>query len=198
MMPIAFIDTETTGLHVDKQLWEVAIIRRDPFTPEANGMWSETRYEAFVPVDLSNADLFGLDVGKFYERHPTGRYLSGRVRAEEEQILWDAYSVAVEVARMTHGARFIGAAPSFDAEVLGDFLRKHGLLPTWHHRLIDTHDLLTGYLIGRNLTKPSDIFEMSKRDKEGLAGVPPLLEKNEHTAMGDAQHEADIWDAIMG
>lgn len=208
-MPLCFVDTETTGLHVDKQLWEVAIIRRDwekETNPEPGHYhyepgWTETRYEAFVPVDLSNADLFGLNVGRFYERHPFGQYLSGRVElvGDLEDHLPLDIQVAEQIARFTHGARFIGGAPSFDAEVLGKFLRKHGLLPTWHHRLIDTHYLLTGYLIGMfpNL-KAADVLTMSKDDKVRMIGIEPHTGDSLHTAMGDAQHEADIWDAIMG
>lgn len=195
---LCFVDTETTGLHQDKQLWEVAIIRRAWKDTGPNvGVYEETRYEAFVPVDLSNADLFGLNVGRFYERHPLGRQLSGKGPMDKTQVQGPRH-VAETIARFTHGARFIGAAPSFDAEVLGDFLRKHGLLPTWHHRLVDTHDLLTGYILGKGWVDPSRILEMSKDDKVEMLRLKPHTDpKLVHTAMGDAQHEADIWDAVM-
>lgn len=205
MMPLCFIDTETTGLHQDKQLWEVAIIRRD-YEGTGPHDYQEQRYEAFVPVDLSNADLFGLNVGRFYERHPMGRYLSGRSTEDDHDLLLDwsdfpvssRLNIAKDVARFTYGARFIGGAPSFDAEVLGDFLRKHGLLPTWHHRLVDTHDILTGYLLGRGQLTPENAVSASKDSKVSLLGLEPHNDpKLVHTAMGDAQHEADIWDAVM-
>jgi DNA polymerase III epsilon subunit-like protein len=214
MMPICFVDTETTGLHQDKQLWEVAVIRRDfnVTTEYIDGTTGhqdmvEKRYEAFVPVDLSSADLFGLNVGKFYERHPLGCYLSGRAELTDRfgiPSMPSERQVAEKVARFTHGARFIGAAPSFDAEVLGDFLRKHGLLPTWHHRLIDTHDLAIGYLRGRALLDEEagdlqkDWYSVKKDTLSEWLGIEPHTGDSVHTAMGDAQHEADIWDAVMG
>lgn len=29
-IPLCFLDTETDGLHDDRQVWEVAAVRRDP------------------------------------------------------------------------------------------------------------------------------------------------------------------------
>ena len=48
MTPIVFIDTETTGVHPRRKVWEIAMIRRDE-----NG---EKETVFFVEVDLSADD----------------------------------------------------------------------------------------------------------------------------------------------
>jgi hypothetical protein len=51
--PIVFMDTECDGLRPDRKVWEVAIVRREP-----DGR--ETEWQAFVDIDLSTAEPFGL------------------------------------------------------------------------------------------------------------------------------------------
>jgi hypothetical protein len=62
MTPLVFLDTETTGVHPAREVWEIGMIRRDDE--------GEREIQFFVDVDLSLADPFGLSIGKFYERHP--------------------------------------------------------------------------------------------------------------------------------
>jgi hypothetical protein len=92
----------------------------------------------FVDVDLSEADPFGLTVGRFYERHPTGMFLAnGSVSADNyyESSRWDnsqivgKHQAAKVVASWTHGAHIIGAVPNFDTETLDTLLRRHQHLP---------------------------------------------------------------------
>lgn len=71
-VPLCFADTETTDIGHRRLPWEIAVIRREP-----DGTRRE--YHAFVAVDLSDASPFALKVGRFYDRHPLGRYLSGQV-----------------------------------------------------------------------------------------------------------------------
>ena len=68
--PIVFLDTETTGVHPGRKVWEVGMIRREP-------SGREREISLMVDVDLSKADPFGLRVGRFYDRHPYGQYLAG-------------------------------------------------------------------------------------------------------------------------
>lgn len=74
--PLCFLDTETTGVHLGRQVWEVAMIRRD-----VDGV--ETERSFLVECDLSAADVRGLNVGRFYERHPLGRLLTGELTQED-------------------------------------------------------------------------------------------------------------------
>lgn len=156
--PICFVDTETTSLRPDREAWEIAIIRRDPEET------ADRTLHLMVDVELTEADPFSLRIGRFYERHPVGRYLSGR-SVNVKQPLASAedaapgapafvtpfvtqYVAAQVVARWTHDAHLIGAVPNFDAEVFGELLRRNGLTPAHHYHLIDIESLAVGYLRG--------------------------------------------------
>lgn len=188
--PLAFVDTETDGVHPGRKLWEVAIVRREP-----DG--TETEWETFVDIDLSTADPFGLRVGRFYQRHPLGRELSGTPDT------WDppdplpsrVDDVAHRVAQLTHGAHLIGAVPNFDTEVLDQLLREHGLLPAWHYHLVDVENLAVGYLArrGEPMAPP-----WSSEGLSGALGVPVASEQERHTAMGDVRWAMRMYDAILG
>jgi hypothetical protein len=165
--PIVFMDTECDGLRPDRKVWEVAIVRREP-----DGR--EVEWQAFVEIDLSTAEPYGLQVGRFYERHPAGRYLAG-LDASAERMCESSMpsTAAIEVARMTHGAHVVGAVPSFDTHVLDGLLRGHGLIPAWHYHLLDVEVLAVGYLRGRGVKiKPP----YSSDEITELLGVAPAAE----------------------
>lgn len=206
--PIVFLDTETTGVQPDRLAWEVAMIRRD------GDCQDEITF--MVDIDLSDADPFGLRVGRFYERHPYGMYLSGRVPdpfvavKDDDQFLRPR-DAAEAVARWTHGAHIVGAVPNFDTEVLGRLLRAEKLLPAWHYHLVDVENLAVGYLAGRRaewvaatdepgsqspwpLTPPP----WSSEDLSRLCGVEPAGPDERHTALGDARWAMRLYDAITG
>jgi hypothetical protein len=63
MTALAFIDTETTGLHPERLPWEIAVILR-----ESDGDERELLLQ-IEDVDLSRADPRGLAVSRFFERH---------------------------------------------------------------------------------------------------------------------------------
>lgn len=193
MTPIVFVDTETTGIHPGRKVWEVAMIRRDET--------GDTETEFFVEVDLSDADPFGLNVGRFYERHPLGRSLSGRGDDPRPPLLIP-YHAAHEVAMITHGAHLVGAVPNFDAETLAPLLREHKLIPAWHYHLIDVEALAVGYLYGRWAASGAagvrDVSLPWKSSDLSLAvGVDPE-QFDRHTALGDAKWARAIYDAITG
>lgn len=183
MTPICALDTETTGLHPNRQVWEVALIRRDD-----NG---EKTSHFFVDVDLSDAEPMALKIGRFYERHPLGRYLSGRVPAVVRQIAEVAMLTpavaALEVARFTHDATIVGAVPNFDTELLATLLRNQQLALAWRHRLRCVETLVEGHL---------------RREIQGLreaaeaVGVE-VVEADRHTALGDARLALAVRDRVM-
>lgn len=188
MTPLCFIDTETTGVHPNRQVWEIAMIRRDDMGERCLSM--------FVDVDLSEADPFGLSVGRFYERHPYGRLLSS---SQGTQLFADRASTqsaaAERVATWTHGAHLVGAVPNFDAETLAALLRAHGLIPAWHYHLIDVEALAVGALAagGREVGPPWKSDELSR-----ALGVEPASDEERHTALGDARWAMRLYDAIVG
>lgn len=201
MTPIVFLDTETTGVHPDRKVWEVAMIRRDG--SEQNELTFMVGVE-----DLSAADPFGLNVGRFYERHPRGRLLSGPGLSSDDgdRGLMSRARAAEYVAQWTHGAHIVGAVPNFDTEVLGALLREHRLLPMWHYHLIDVENLAVGWLwrkVAENVaagylgsilpTLPWDSEEISR-----ACGVEPAPPEERHTALGDARWAMRLYDAITG
>jgi hypothetical protein len=193
--PLVFVDTETDGVHPGRKVWEIAMIRRDTS--------GESAASFYVEIDLSTADPFGLRVGRFYERHPHGRFLSGATESYDPGDLSPmATPVAAEwVARWTHGAHLVGAVPNFDAEVLDRLLRSHGLIPAWHYHLIDIEAVAVGYLHGQ-LTVPTrlPISELTlpwkSDDLSRACGVEPPGEEERHTALGDARWATRLYDAI--
>lgn len=196
--PLVFLDTETDGVHPDRKVWEVAMIRCDDK--------GQREAQFYVEIDLETSDPFGLKVGGFYDRHPMGRWLSGHGRSflahpepdERSPDFVPASEAARRVARMTHGAHLVGAVPNFDAEVLAGLLRAWFLAPAWHYHLIDVEAMAVGYLAGADdgtgaLRPPWKSDALSQ-----AVGVEPPSEEEWHTAMGDARWAQRLYDAMIG
>ena len=115
MTPLAFVDTETDGLGPSRHAWEVAVIRRDDS--------GETVTHLFLPLDLRRADPQSLNIGRFWDRHPHGRQLSGKPPIPGEMVVTQDLDAAKRIFRATFGAHLVGAVPSFDAQVLERLLR---------------------------------------------------------------------------
>jgi len=177
---IVFLDTETTSLRPDRRAWEVALIVRDDDGADVEHSW-------FVDVDdldLGNADLMSLKIGRFHERHPQLRQgaVQGTIHAVEEISLFD------QVERITRGAILVGAVPNFDADVLGARMRAHGICPSWHYHLVDVETLAAGQL---KMSPPWDFDTIL-----GLYGLE-YAEEDRHTALGDTRMVRDLYDAIL-
>jgi hypothetical protein len=180
MTPLCFIDTETTGVHPDRRVWEVAMIRRD----------DEGQRELVLQVadvDLSNADPFGLKVGGFYERAARYGAPGPGTRVSTEAL------VARRVEEWTRGAHLVGAVPNFDADCLDKMLRRHLLIPAWHYHLIDVEAMAVGWLRakGFNVEPPWGSDYLS-----GLCKVELPTDEERHTAMGDARWAMRWYDAM--
>lgn len=199
--PLCFLDTETDGVHPGRKPWEIAMIRREPDGTERTSWF-------FVDINLRTADPFGLKVGRFYDRHPVGIWLSTPVEVGEKcpnfrtDDVADTWQAAQTVARMTHGAHIVGAVPNFDTEILATLLRDHGLTPSWHYHLIDVENLAVGYLAGMYhdhdflpgvILPPWDSDELMAK-----LGVEPPAEDERHTALGDALWAMRAYDAVTG
>lgn len=185
--PLVFLDTETTSLAADREVWEVAWVREhDGAITEGDASCRRspcTGTRAFIgDVDLSTADPAALAVGRFYERHP-GAYNDARPdvsRASDRETVADLH-------RATIGATIVGACPWFDTHAIERLMRRHGLCPQWHHRLICVESLVAGSL-GRLVG--------------GLAACMTELglvwEGKPHTALGDALAARAIYHHLMG
>jgi len=145
--PLAFLDTETTGLDPRRcEVWEVAIVRAEHHPEvheDADGKSCPGRlvvldeYERQIDVHhLEDADPYGLEVGGYHDRR---KPQTQRIRPK---------GAATEVEKRTRGRMMVGAVPSFDAAFLTKLLHEHGRPVTWHYQLIDVETLVAGYLAG--------------------------------------------------
>jgi DNA polymerase III epsilon subunit-like protein len=203
MTRICFIDTETTSLRPDRRAWEIGLIVRDPGKPDAEHRW----FVDADDLDLGNADVMSLKVGRFYERHP-----HARLDREAEFGDCEAEADALhQVEALTRGAHLVGAVPNFDAEVLGARMRAHGICPSWHYHLIDIEALAAGWLhrhaaVLENREATADeavrLRELAsppwKSDELTAALGVKVAEDERHTALGDAKWARAVYDAVTG
>lgn len=195
--PLVFLDTETTGVHPGRRPWEIAMIRRDD-------AGERTLVLQVEDVDLTEADPFGLRVGRFYDRHV--RYSA---KGKADQFVTEA-GAARWVEHWTRGAHIVGAVPNFDTETLDAMLRRHRLLPAWHYHPVDVENLAVGYLRGllsvESLLPPGRAEQLravltppwSSEELSRECGVEPAADEERHTALGDARWAMRLYDAISG
>ncbi len=217
MTKICFIDTETTSLRPDRRAWEVGLIVRRIAAPDHE-------IQLFIraeDLDLGNADLMSLNIGRYYERHPQGCG-NGTIQAGA-RLVSEADALA-EVEFLTRGAHLVGAVPNFDADVLGQRMRANGICPSWHYHLICVENLAVGWLNGRrarqneivdgyplendgkeapglvrwNSPGPWDVPLPWKSDDLSAALGIKVSDEDRHTALGDARWAMRIYDAVTG
>lgn len=181
-MKFVFLDTETTSLRHDRRAWDVAAIVRDP---EVGGDVEHSWLIDADDLDLGNADVMSLKIGKFYQRHPAANH---GLPEEAKWAVLDELEVLANVEYITRDAFIVGAVPWFDTEVLGNRMRANGLCPSWHYHLIDVEALAAGAL----KLAPKWNFD-SVLDAFGLT----YDEADRHTALGDARMVRDLYDAVM-
>lgn len=218
---IVFLDTEFTTLDkTRRQVWELALIVRDPGMPDVELEWQ-------IRPDLAFASPDSLRIGRYYQRNritdqPVGTAVKivdpalGELdanRAHEKNRLTTAAAVAAEAARLLDGAYVVGAVPSADETALDIFLPQHGQVLTSFYRIRCVQTLAHGYLLGRRAERcirlglpvdkdphplsvvppPWDPKEMSE-----LAGIFPPDPVDQHRALVDARWARDLWDAVHG
>jgi DNA polymerase III epsilon subunit-like protein len=177
MTRLVFIDTEATSLRPDRRAWDIGYIVRD----EDRQDYERASFVAYADLDLGNADPMSLKIGGFYERHPHAKSLDMQGPMPEVDALH-----AVE--KHTRGATLVGAVPNFDAEVLGNRMRAHGICPSWHYHLVDVETLAAGKL---GMAPPWDFDSLLKTFGLGY------VESDRHTALGDARMVRDLYDAVL-
>lgn len=192
------MDTETTGLSLDDDIWEFAAIRREP-----DG--KETTTHLFLQHDIQRCaklpESFRVDHRARFPQSDTPEWHSDvRLRS----------AAAKEIAALfVDRPHVVGAVPNFDTERVALLLRRFGIEPGWHYHLIDVENLAVGYLAGRwaqahidghvaeegpfRVSPPWDSDELSR-----ACGVEPPPEHERHTALGDARWAMRLYDAITG
>lgn len=94
--PLVFIDTETDGLHPGRKAWEIALIRRDHL--------GQTETHFFVGIDIRDSNPDALSIGRFWDRHPSGRKMAGLKALPDSVNVLTQHDAAKEVMRWTFGA----------------------------------------------------------------------------------------------
>lgn len=225
---IVAIDTETTSLRADRRAWEIGIIAREPVVvkhPDGPDTYetADREHHWFIDaedLDLGNADLMSLKIGRFYDRHPAfapapvlGIPKRG-VTVQNAYVHREAHALR-EVEAITRGAHLVGAVVSFDAEVLGNRMREHGICPSWHYHLCCVENLAVGYLSAHaQMLERRDAGEIPgperapalrevitppwKSDDLSAALGVKVSDEDRHTALGDAKWAMRVYDAVMG
>jgi len=168
--PLAFIDTETTGLDPDyHQVYEIGLLLEpDPPCPALEYRW-------WLPVDLTTASPDALRISHYYQRRPD---------TPDEPA-----DVANQLAALTAGTHLVGAVPSFDANFLTRFLHTHHHSPAWHYHLVDVEALAAGRT---GHAPPWDSHQLSL-----ALGIDPAA-YDRHTALDDARWARDLYRAAIG
>lgn len=173
-MDIAFIDTETTGLGPDDEVWEFAGRRRNADgTSEDLHLFIEhdTRKAQHLPVPFYRDYL-----SRFHWVNSDG-----------------TCAAASRIQKFTMGAHIVGAVPNFDTEKLARMMRAEGYEPKWHYHLIDVENLIVGYLASINAVPP--LPWKSDNLSRAVHVDPDQFER--HTAMGDVLWVEAQYDAVM-
>ena len=170
--PLAFLDTETTGLDpVEHEIIEIGIIRRDI---DGNCF----RFHSLIkPEHIETA-------------HPKALAVNGYAKNPS---LWDSApslkEKAPEIAQILEGCILVGHNVSFDEGMLKGNFKNIGIDLRIPHRKIDTITLVFEHL-----------FPLGLRDAS-LDGVRKFLnwsKEDAHTAMKDSEDVMHLYDLLNG
>lgn len=195
MTALLFLDTETTGIELDADVWELAAIRR-------NMRGQETTVHLFVDHDpLKCSRLPEPFLTDHRTRFP---YDCQDPTAVSDKAVSPARCGAALGELLTGRPHLIGAVPDFDTWRLEPYLQLAQVSDRWHYHLIDVENLAVGWLFGRYGTFTGPPVEAEGEavqlpwDSNKLSaavGVDPE-QFPRHTAMGDVMWARAIFDAI--
>lgn len=188
MTPLIFLDTETTGLQIDKHtIWEIAwaVAHHDR---ERGLLLVQRRFHTTVQLsrhDLREADPDALKVGHFEERYQAEHAMTPVAAMKE--LVDDCARICVGTEQSL--PHFVGAVPGFDHNMLCDnWLGWPGFGEgNWHYHLIDVETLAAGKL---GVNPPYTHSELA--DMLGVEINP----RTRHTAMGDVDVCVGMYAAV--
>ncbi len=178
-LPLAFVDTETTGLDPFlHEAWEIAVIFREGDL--------DTEHVFRIEPDLTNADPKALEINRYHER------------TSDPKWQWqDRQNTTQRLYGLLNGVILIGSNPAFDAEMLAHlFGRYYSDVKPWHYRTIDIATLAAGYMWAHDPELMSkDLGPISSRWLSRQVGVEPPGADG-HQALVDARWAKNVYDAI--
>jgi len=181
---VAFIDTETTGLHPEfHSIWDIAIIIDE----------EEYRWQNWV--DSLHVDEWVKENTRFGTEYDPETALA-------------PFETARKLEELLQGRHLVGACPWFDSERLHALWRHYGdgrnqienHNHPWHYHLMDVECLSLGFLAGAN-DKNKGFHELDlpiKSDSLFKAMDIASAGKDKHTAIGDARKAKEVFEHIFG
>lgn len=187
MTPLAFVDTETTGLDpIRHAVWEIAVIRREDDGTETEHLWQIRPTKA----ELRVAEPKALEINRYYERIavPDGAPAANML-AHGGPAPMDYLDAARDIFQALDGGVLIASNPHFDASFLHRLLQT-GRTP-WHYRPYDIVQL-AAMKIGAEAAGP---LPWDSKALSRAVGVEPPAKGEAHTALGDARWHKAVHDA---
>ena len=172
--PLAFIDTETTGLdEAVHEIFEIAVIRRDE-----HGV--DREWNVWLPVDVSKANPQALELNG-YELRRAQRAAVGLHDTVPE-------AAVAELVELTAGVPIVAMNPGFDVRFLTPLLARFGRRAQWHYSPVDCKSLIAGAL---RIPPPWS----SERLARALGVDPDAYER--HGALGDCRYVRDCYNRVF-
>ncbi|QFG11480.1 DNA polymerase exonuclease subunit [Mycobacterium phage Ekdilam] len=168
------VDCETTGLHDDAAIVEVAAVNVDT--------GASLRFVPHVTCEqFGDAQPVAMEINRYFERGLWREMLT----SEQTAVAWS------ELQDMLRGNTFAGSNPTFDSTLIARQLAG-GIFPlpvgkVWHHRLAD----LAAYAAGKLDVDPTALQGLD--DVAERLGVPVV---DRHSAMADAAATAFCFDLL--
>ncbi|MFB7605226.1 3'-5' exonuclease [Streptomyces gardneri] len=205
--PIAFVDTETTGLDPYRHdAWEIAIILRRPNQPDIEHLFQ-------IRTSLVNADPKALEINRRLERFavPDGEFAAKLPTATRRAAMELTEATLMhDLMDLLDGAMLVGSNPAFDERFLMKLFHEAGCPPRWYYRTVDIATMAVGHLYGQAYTlakqncdaeyygRADSLLSDGWRSYElsRLMGIEPPTKEAAHTALGDARWARDVYDAI--
>ncbi len=170
---LAFIDTETTGVELDHELTEIAVIRANPFNFSVIDEWESK----IKPVCIDNADPDALKITGYSEEKWADA-------PPEEEVL-------KIFLQKTDGAILVGHNITFDWYYIHKALARYRFKPTFLYRALDTVSIAWQKL--RNETENMGSFSLGE-----LCDHFEISRENAHTALDDARTTYKVFLKLIG
>lgn len=170
---LLIIDTETTGLHPEKDhvMCELCLLNPNQKFTEANvGRW----FFELTDQEIARGSPEAFKINNYFERIDAEQQkeswvsIKDRVRACQEILMWTDQSI------------LCGDNVQFDANFLKHWIWAKQFEPNWNYHLLDLESMTIGILAG------GAPFPWNSATVADAIGIPFPKDLDRHTAFGDA------------